>query len=275
MEIKHTVIQKYYVAILTIMIVIGCSDSVKVPDSVELNTWEDSVSYSIGFNVGTNFKNSGIEFTNSKFIDGFISTYSSDSSYAYGASLASNLILKDMHVEPTIVLNAFERTFGGDSLQLTEEEISNILTKYNAQIRQEAENRMKKEAQKNKDAGIAFIEDYKANHDDEIVTESGLVYRILKEGYGEKPKEKNRVVVHYTGKLIDGKIFDSSVDRGEPITFAASGVIKGWQEALLLMPVGSKWELVIPSELGYGDRAGGKIPANSTLIFEVELLGIE
>ena len=89
------------------------------------------------------------------------------------------------------------------------------------------------------------------------------------------PTEKDRVVVHYTGKLINGTVFDSSVDRGEPSKFMVGSVIQGWQEALQLMKVGAKWELVVPANLAYGDRATGGIPVNSTLIFEVELLGIE
>jgi FKBP-type peptidyl-prolyl cis-trans isomerase FklB len=97
----------------------------------------------------------------------------------------------------------------------------------------------------------------------------------LKEGFGDIPTEKDRVVVHYTGKLINGNIFDSSINRGEPSKFMVAGVIPGWVEALQIMSVGSKWELVIPSNLAYGDRATGNIPAASTLIFEVELLGIE
>ena len=117
-----------------------------------------------------------------------------------------------------------------------------------------------------------------ANKSKEGVVElpSGLQYRIMKEGNGPKPTLSDTVRTHYHGTTIDGKVFDSSVERGESITFPVTGVIKGWTEALQLMPVGSKWELVIPYNLAYGDRAQGpKIPAYSTLIFEVELLGIE
>jgi len=119
------------------------------------------------------------------------------------------------------------------------------------------------------------LAEYKSNNDDVVELESGLLYRVLTEGFGDIPTDKDRAVVHYTGKLIDGTVFDSSVDRGEPTKFMVGSVIKGWQEALQLMRVGSKWELVIPSNLAYGDRATGSIPASSTLVFEVELLGIE
>ena len=110
-----------------------------------------------------------------------------------------------------------------------------------------------------------------------ITTESGLQYEILMEGDGAIPKATDKVKVHYTGNLLDGKVFDSSVERGEPITFGVTGVIKGWTEALQLMPVGSKWKLFIPQDLAYGPRGagGGEIPPYATLIFEVELLDIE
>jgi FKBP-type peptidyl-prolyl cis-trans isomerase FklB len=112
---------------------------------------------------------------------------------------------------------------------------------------------------------------------EEVVTlASGLQYEILKEGTGEKPKSTNKVTVHYHGTLLDGTVFDSSVQRGEPASFGVTQVIKGWTEALQLMPEGSKWRLYIPHDLAYGTRgAGGKIQPYAALIFEVELLGIE
>ena len=109
----------------------------------------------------------------------------------------------------------------------------------------------------------------------EYNTESGLQYRIIKEGKGEIPTKTSRVKVHYKGTMIDGTEFDSSYERKEPTTFRADQVIKGWTEALTMMPVGSKWELYIPQELGYGSREAGKIKPFSTLIFEVELISIE
>ncbi|MBR1996526.1 MAG: FKBP-type peptidyl-prolyl cis-trans isomerase, partial [Paludibacteraceae bacterium] len=106
-------------------------------------------------------------------------------------------------------------------------------------------------------------------------TESGLQYEVLKMGKGKKPAATDRVKVHYHGTLIDGTVFDSSVDRGEPIVFGLNQVIKGWTEGVQLMPVGSKFRFYIPQELGYGAQNAGSIPPYSTLIFEVELLGIE
>lgn len=108
-----------------------------------------------------------------------------------------------------------------------------------------------------------------------VVTESGLQYKVLTEGKGPKPTKDDIVKVNYTGKLVDGTIFDSSVQRGDTAKFPVGAVIPGWSEALQLMPVGSKWELMIPSQLAYGERNVGSIPANSVLIFEVEMVGIE
>ena len=108
-----------------------------------------------------------------------------------------------------------------------------------------------------------------------ITTASGLQYEVLTEGTGPKPKATDTVTVHYKGTLTNGKVFDSSYDRGEPISFPLDRVIKGWTEGLQLMSVGSKYRLTIPSQLGYGAAgAGGVIPPNATLVFEVELLGI-
>lgn len=142
------------------------------------------------------------------------------------------------------------------------------------QIHERAMAEKKKEAEKAAKAGIDFL---KENLTKEGVksTESGLQYSILKEGDGKIPAATDTVRVHYTGKLIDGTVFDSSVERGQPAEFPVNGVIRGWVEALQLMPVGSKWRLYIPQELAYGSQgAGASIPPFSTLIFDVELLAI-
>jgi FKBP-type peptidyl-prolyl cis-trans isomerase FklB len=122
--------------------------------------------------------------------------------------------------------------------------------------------------------GQQFLEE-NSKKEGVVTLESGLQYEVLQEGSGEKPTGNSRVTVHYEGRLIDGKVFDSSYKRNQPATFGVRQVISGWTEALQLMPVGSKWRLFIPSELGYGARgAGGSIPPNAALIFDVELLGI-
>lgn len=125
-----------------------------------------------------------------------------------------------------------------------------------------------------KEQGEKFLAENKLK-EGVIVTESGLQYEVLKMGKGKKPAATDRVKVHYHGTLIDGTVFDSSVDRGEPIVFGLNQVIAGWTEGVQLMPVGSKFRFYIPQNLGYGERAAGSIPPYSTLIFEVELLGIE
>ena len=137
-------------------------------------------------------------------------------------------------------------------------------------------NEIKMEAtKKNQEAGKKFL-DANAKRQGVITLPSGLQYEILREGGGKIPKASDKVSVHYHGTLIDGTVFDSSVQRGEPTSFPVTGVIKGWVEALQLMPVGSKWKLFIPSDLAYGERgAGGQIGPYATLVFEVELLGIE
>ena len=130
-------------------------------------------------------------------------------------------------------------------------------------------------AEKDKAAQLSWLEENKKKEGVKV-TSSGLQYKVLTEGTGPVAKENNKVKVHYKGSLIDGTIFDSSYDRGEPIEFAVTGVIKGWVEALLLMPQGSKWELYIPYDLAYGDKgAGSTIPPYATLIFTVELLEIK
>jgi FKBP-type peptidyl-prolyl cis-trans isomerase FklB len=129
-------------------------------------------------------------------------------------------------------------------------------------------------AAKQAEAGQKFLAENKARAG-VVTTASGLQYEVLREGKGAKPTKDQSVEVHYHGTLIDGTVFDSSVQRGETISFPVTGVIPGWVEALQLMSVGSKWKLTIPADLAYGNRAQGAIPAGSVLVFEVELIGIE
>ncbi|MBI1357998.1 MAG: hypothetical protein GC160_26990 [Acidobacteria bacterium] len=124
-----------------------------------------------------------------------------------------------------------------------------------------------------KDPNLALLEENKRREGVQV-TESGLQYEVLREAEGPKPTLSDSVTVHYKGELVDGTVFDSSYERGEPLTFPLGRVIKGWKEGVQLMSVGSHYKFVIPSELGYGANGAGAIPPNSTLIFEVELLGI-
>ncbi|WJJ96331.1 FKBP-type peptidyl-prolyl cis-trans isomerase [Algibacter luteus] len=204
-----------------------------------IKTELDSVSYAIGMDVAKNVKASFDDFDNDLFIQGFNNV------------IDSTDILLDQAVAQQVVRTYFQNK-----------------QKEEAVKRQE-------EALKNKEEGEKFLSENKTK-DGVVTTESGLQYMVLKEGTGEKPTTASKVKVHYHGTLIDGTVFDSSVDRGEPTEFGVTQVIKGWTEGLQLMPVGSKYKFFIPSDLAYGGnpRPGGAIKPNSTLIFDVELLEI-
>jgi len=158
--------------------------------------------------------------------------------------------------------------------KFTEEKLKQTLMSYQRIARQKQIERIKIESKENREKGLKFLEDNKLKPG--VVTlPSGLQYRVITAGDGALPKATDTVECHYKGTLIDGTVFDSSYQRGKPATFQVGGVIQGWIEALQMMKVGSKWELFIPSELAYGDRgAGAVIKPGSTLIFEVEVLGI-
>lgn len=188
---------------------------------------------------------------------------------ALGYSIGENLKTQFPDVTPEFIAKGIVEAYQGkenplfDSPQATDAAIRAYLS---------AESEKKAEA--NKKAGEAYLEE-NAKKDGIQVTESGLQYEVIVEGDGEKPAAENTVKVHYHGTTIDGEVFDSSVDRGEPTTFPLNGVIPGWTEGLQLMPVGSKYKFYIPSDLAYGQRgAGNMIGPNSTLVFEVELLEI-
>ena len=190
-------------------------------------------------------------------------------SYAVGMSMASNLMnsgLKNIDVDSFV--KAFNDVMNNSALDLEPQEANQILQDFFSKAQDQMLN-------KNIEEGKAFLEE---NSKKEGVTTlpSGLQYEVIKEGTGEKPSATDSVKCHYHGTLLDGTVFDSSVQRGEPAVFGVSQVIKGWVEGLQLMSVGSKWRLFIPSDLAYGEQgAGSSIQPNSTLIFEVELLGIE
>ena len=189
-------------------------------------------------------------------------------SYSLGVNVATGVQsqgIKDIDIDA--LSKAFNDVFEGNELDISEEDGLQILQDYFAKITE------KQKTQATED-GIAYLSE-NANKEGVITTESGLQYEILKEGEGKKPSANDQVTVHYHGTLIDGTVFDSSVDRGEPATFPVNGVIPGWVEALQLMNTGSKWKLTIPANLAYGERgAGGIIGPNTTLIFEVELIKI-
>lgn len=184
-------------------------------------------------------------------------------------SMASNLMqsgLSDIDVDSFV--QSFTDMMKHQTPAISPDEANAIIQEYFSKKQSEM-------LDKNLEQGRTFLEENKQN-EGVVTLPSGLQYLILKEGNGEKPKANDRVKCHYHGTLIDGRVFDSSVQRGQPAVFGVNQVIKGWVEALQLMPVGSKWRLFIPSDLAYGRQgAGSSIEPNSALIFDVELLGIE
>ncbi len=191
-----------------------------------------------------------------------------DISYSLGMNIASNL--KSSGVD-TIDFEEFntglKAVFNGEATRMNTEDANQMLQDYFGALQQEQHG-------SNIEAGKTFLAE-NAKKENIVELESGLQYEILKEGTGEKPKATDQVKCHYHGTLIDGTVFDSSVERGEPAVFPVNGVIQGWVEALQLMPTGSKWKLFIPSDMAYGDKGAGQaIAPHSTLIFDVELLEI-
>ncbi len=204
----------------------------------ELKTDKDSVSYSIGLDVGRTFQRQGIEVTPEAFLQGL-----KDAADTSGKCL------------------------------LTDEQIRATMMAFQQKMMAKQQEKMMKESGPATIEGTKFLEENKSKPG-VVATASGLQYKVITAGKGKKPSASNEVKVHYRGTLINGTEFDNSYKRGEPISLPISGVIPGWTEALQLMPVGSKWELYIPANLGYGNNPSGPIPPGSTLIFEVELLGI-
>ena len=196
-------------------------------------------------------------------------------SYALGMNLGANFHKQSVDVDPNLVAAGIRAAMAGGKTLLTEAEAQAALAEVQGELRKKQMEKAQVTGEKNKKEGDAFLA---ANKSKEGVTAlpSGLQYKVLTAGTGPKPSASDSVVCNYRGTLINGKEFDSSYKRGQPATFPVSGVIKGWTEALQLMPVGSKWQLFIPSTLAYGERgAGGDIGPNATLIFEVELISIE
>ena len=190
-------------------------------------------------------------------------------SYALGMSMASSLVNSGLNqIDTDSFVKAFIEVINNGAAEMSPQEANQYIQEYLSK----RQNEMLGE---NLRIGRKFLEENKKKNG-VITLASGLQYEILKEGSGPKPKATEKVKCHYHGTLINGKVFDSSVERGQPAVFGVNQVIKGWVEALQLMSVGSKWRLYIPSELAYGSQgAGSSIELNSTLIFDFELLGIE
>ena len=225
--------------LLVLFAACGASDS-GVSDSgpVTFSDENDKASYIIGFQIGQDFKRSYMDEINVDLL-----------------ARAIKDVLAD--VDPA----------------MEDAEMQEVMQKYMAEQKVKQQALHAQDLEKNGADAKAYL-DENGKKDGVITLPSGLQYTILTEGSGDVPKTTDTVRVHYKGTLLDGKTFDSSYDRGEPVEFPVTGVIKGWTEALQLMPVGSKWQLVIPSELAYGEQGNQAIPPNSLLVFDVELLAI-
>ncbi len=243
---------KHFIFLFTVVLCFTsgmyAQDSLKTTDSLKtkkpmertkLITPREQTSYALGINIGRNFKQS--------FID----------------------------VDPDTLLLGLKEGLTSDSTSLlTEAEFETVLTNLEKEVRAKQAVAKKAESEKNKQEGEAFLAD-NAKQPGVVTTKSGLQYKVLASGKGKTPTATSKVRVHYTGKLVNGKVFDSSVERGQPAEFPVNGVIKGWTEALQLMKTGDKWMLYIPSNLAYGEQGGGGvIPPGAALIFEVELLEV-
>jgi FKBP-type peptidyl-prolyl cis-trans isomerase len=191
-----------------------------------------------------------------------------------GSGLGTNLKKQSVEVDTNLVSQGLKDSMAGAKTRLTQEEAQAVLTEVQNEINKQRQEKAQEAGTKNKTEGEAYLAANKSK-EGVVTLPSGLQYKILTAGTGPKPTASDSVKCNYRGTLINGTEFDSSFKRGQPATFGVGQVIKGWTEALQLMPVGSKWQLVIPSSLAYGERGPGEIGPNATLIFEVELLSIE
>ncbi|MCF1426846.1 MAG: FKBP-type peptidyl-prolyl cis-trans isomerase [Shewanella sp.] len=246
------VIYKFSLVALTVASLAGCNqEQAKVtpaqaltPDAMPLTTPEQKESYSVGASIG-----------------------------AYLRERITEQESLGMPVDRKLIVEGFSNGLN-NKLQLTEEEVQTVLQNLDKKLNDKRTAQSEALASKMREESKKFLEE-NAKKEGVKTTDSGLQYEVLKEGTGGKPQATDTVEVNYRGTLIDGTEFDSSYKRGEPIKFQLDRVIPGWTEGVQLMPVGSKYKFFIPSDLAYGDRDTGTIPANSTLIFEVELLGID
>lgn len=215
------------------------SMAIAATDTTELKTDTDKLSYSIGTDLGKNFKRQGID------------------------------------VNPTVMAKGIQDGMSGGKLLLTEDQMKDVLNKFQKDLMAKRTAEFNKKAEENKAKGEAFLSQNKAK-DGVVTLPDGLQYKIIKAGTGQKPGKEDTVTVEYTGRLISGEVFDSTEKTGKPATFKLSQVIPGWTEALQLMPVGSTWEVYVPANLAYGPRSvGGPIGPNETLIFNIHLIDVK
>jgi FKBP-type peptidyl-prolyl cis-trans isomerase FklB len=195
-------------------------------------------------------------------------------SYAIGLDMGNNLKKNELDVDPDVLASAIKDVLSNSKHLMTDQEAKETLMALQKDLQAKQLERNKTLGEKNKKEGDAFLAKNKKLEGVKTLP-SGLQYKVITEGKGKSPKASDTVTVNYNGTLIDGTEFDSSYKRGQPATFPVGGVIKGWTEALQLMKEGSKWQLIIPADLAYGEQGRPGIPPNSVLIFDVELVSIK
>lgn len=235
---KRNILVVLILAVFTIQISAGQTKKKKSDATMELKSFTDTISYIIGSDVGANLKKNNIEVNADIF------------------SIALNKALT-----------------GTDSL-ISMEKRQEIMTRFQKDLQTKQQEKNAVESQKNKATGKAFLDENKKKPG-VVELPSGLQYKVISQGTGPKPTAEDEVEVNYEGKFIDGKIFDSSYERKQSVSFPLNGVIKGWTEGLQLMNTGSTYEFYIPYDLGYGEQGFSEIPGGSTLIFKVELISIK
>ena len=217
----------------------------------------------------------GLILSVSALADAKLDDQKKKASYTIGMKVAEQLLISKDEIDLEALHLGMQDVFAGKKPRISQEEMQKAIKAYEASNQKKGLEQMKKLSSENMAEGKAFLAKNKKEKGVKTLP-SGLQYKIIKAGSGASPKLTDTVTTHYHGTLINGEVFDSSYDRGEPVSFPVNGVIKGWTEALQKMKTGGKWKLFIPSELAYGERgAGGKIGPNATLIFDVELLGIK
>jgi FKBP-type peptidyl-prolyl cis-trans isomerase FklB len=196
-------------------------------------------------------------------------------SYVLGQSIGGDFRRNGFDVNPDVFAKSFRAAFAGEKPEMPPGVMQQIMMSFQQDLQEKKQAAQSGELEKNLTEGATFLEDNKSKEGIQV-TESGLQYKIITEGTGKKPALTDTVVTHYEGKTLDGNVFDSSYKRGTPASFPVNGLIAGWQEALQMMPEGSKWELYIPASLGYGNAgAGGSIGPGCTLVFTMELIKVE
>jgi FKBP-type peptidyl-prolyl cis-trans isomerase FklB len=195
-------------------------------------------------------------------------------SYSIGASVGKNLKIEGADIDLNLLIEGFKTSLGGQKALLSDKEVQQIMNDFQVQMRQRATAKKQKAMGENQKNGDAYLAQYKTQKGVQSLP-SGVLFKVIKEGTGNRPAETDQVEVNYRGTLINGKQFDAT-EPGKPATLRVSSLIVGWKQALSAMPAGSKWQIVLPPQLAYGERgAGADIGPNEVLVFDVELVAIK